>query len=188
MRTTRTLVFGLLFLAASGRSPLGADVRGCQCDLTRPEALASQKECSLCLEAEKAPAYEEVFFLKDHNPTKPNRVLALPRIHTPGSHPLSSLTAEQRHVLWAAAVTEAAELWGEDWGIAYNGDERRTQCHTHLHIGKLVSGQENEHFVVAATAADIPVPQGGVGLWVHPVGGKLHVHMGEQVNETVLQR
>jgi hypothetical protein len=187
MTTTKTLLCGLLFFAVSGRSPVAADVRDCQCDVTHPDVLATQKECSLCAEAEKVPPYQEIFFLKDRNPTKPNRILALPRVHTPGSHPLSSLTAEQRHVLWAAAVAKAADVWGDDWGIAYNGEEKRTQCHTHLHIGKLLPGQENDHFVVAATTADIPAPQ-GTGLWVHPVAGKLHVHLGEQVNETVLQR
>src|SRR5580658_709706 len=92
-----------LFYALS-LSPLVADVRGCHCDVTKPIDLDKQKECSLCVEAEKVPAYEEVFFLKDKNPTKPNRLLALPRIHTAGEHPLSLLTAEQRHVLWATAI------------------------------------------------------------------------------------
>lgn len=187
MRTLQLLCWGVLFFAAAGRAPIHADVRGCDCDYTSPESLARKKECSLCVEAEKVPAYQEVFFLKDKNPTKPNRILALPRIHTPGPHELSSLSADQRHVLWVAAIAKAAEVWGDDWGIAYNGDEKRTQCHTHLHIGKLLAGQENDHFVVVATAAEIPVPQ-GTGLWVHPVGGKLHVHLGEQTNETVLQR
>lgn len=177
----------MLFLLTAVRHPLDADVRGCQCDVTHPESLAAQKECSLCAEAEKVPAYQEVFFLKDRNPTKPNRILALPRVHTPGAHPLSSLSADQRHVLWAAAVARAAEAWGDGWAIAYNGEEKRTQCHAHLHIGKLLPDQENEHFIVVTTVGDIPAPE-HAGLWVHPVGGKLHVHLGEQVNETVLER
>jgi hypothetical protein len=33
------------------------------------------------------------------------------------------------------------------------------------------------------------VPKDGTGLWVHPVqGGKLHVHLNEQICETVLLR
>lgn len=167
--------------------PLAADVRGCQCDLSKPIDLDKQRECALCLEAEKIPPYQEVFFLKDKNPTKPNRTLALPRAHTPGSHPLSALTAGQRHVLWAAAIVKAQELWGDGWAIAYNGEERRTQCHTHLHIGKLLDGQETDRFQVVDGPADIPAPE-HTGLWVHPVAGKLHVHSGEQVNETVLMR
>ena len=181
--------FLLALFCAVSLAPLAADVRGCNCDVTKPIDLDKQKECSLCVEAEKVPTYQEVFFLKDRNPTKPNRWLALPRVHTAGSHPLSLLTAEQRHVLWAAAIVKAQELWGDGWGIAYNGEERRTQCHTHLHIGKLLEGEETEHFVVVDGPAGIPIPAPeGTGMWVHPVAGKLHVHLGEQVNETVLMR
>lgn len=180
-RLSCLLVLGFILL------PSRADVRNCDCDLSKPADLEKQRECSLCVEAEKQPAYVEIFFLKDKNPTKPNRLLALPRVHSPGGHPLSSLSPETRHVLWAAAIIRAQETWGNDWGIAYNGDERRTQCHAHLHIGRLLPDQENDHFTVVDSAAAIPVPT-GAGLWIHPVGGKLHVHMGEQVNEKVLMR
>jgi hypothetical protein len=145
-------------------------------------------ECSLCVVADRQPAYLDVFFLKDSNPTKPNRLLALPRIHEPGSHPLSALSPELRHVLWSAAITKAQETWGSEWGIAYNGDEKRTQCHTHLHIGKLLPEEETPNFVVVSGPAEIPVPTDGTGLWVHAVGSKLHVHLGQQVNETILMR
>ncbi len=179
--------FGRLLALALVLLPLRADVRSCDCDVSKPIDLEKQRECSLCVEAEKQPAFVEVFFLKDRNPTKPNRMLALPRVHTPGSHPLSSLSAETRRILWVAAIARAQESWGNDWGIAYNGEERRTQCHTHLHIGKLLPEQENDHFVTVDSPEAIPVPN-NTGLWVHPVGGKLHVHLGEQVNETVLMR
>jgi CDP-diacylglycerol pyrophosphatase len=165
-----------------------ADVRNCQCETTSIPAMQAHRECSLCIEADKQPAYIEVFFLKDQNPTKPNRILALPRAHGPGSHPLSSLSADTRHVLWAAAITKAQETWGDAWAIAYNGEERRTQCHTHLHIGKLLPGQETGNFKVVNDASEIPAPTDGTGLWVHPVDGKLHVHLGQQVNEAVLMR
>jgi hypothetical protein len=36
--------------------------------------------------------------------------------------------------------------------------------------------------------AEIPVPEDGGGIWVHPDAGKLHVHLGEQITETVLLR
>jgi CDP-diacylglycerol pyrophosphatase len=179
-------VAGLLRLETA--DAVHADVRACHCDTSNPSAMESERQCSLCVEAEKQPPYLDVFFLKDRNPTKPNRLLALPRIHAEGTHSLSSLPAEARHLLWATAITKAQELWGSDWGIAYNGDERRTQCHTHLHIGKLLPDQESGRFVVVAGSADIPVPADGTGLWVHPVAGKLHVHLGEQVNEFVLMR
>jgi CDP-diacylglycerol pyrophosphatase len=168
--------------------PVLADIRNCRCDASNIAAMEEHRECSLCIEAEKQPAYVDVFFLKDKNPTKPNRLLALPRMHEPGGHALAALPAEMRHILWAAAIAKARELWGDDWGIAYNGDERRTQCHTHLHIGKLLPGEENDHFITVDRAADIPAPSEGAGLWVHPVNGKLHVHAGAQVNEFVLMR
>ena len=168
--------------------PLHGDVHDCNCPLSNPEVMAKQHECSLCLEADKQPAYLEVFFLKDANPTKPNRILALPRAHTAGGHPLSGLDPVLRHVLWSTAIAKAQETWGDAWGIAYNGDEKRTQCHTHLHIGKLLPGQENDHFSMVARPEDIPAPTDGTGLWVHPAGNKLHVHLGQQVNETVLMR
>lgn len=179
-----SLLIGFSLLLTPARS----DVRGCQCENLTPAEKASHRECSLCLEAEKQPPYVEVFFLKDANPTKPNRLLVLPRAHVAGAHSLSSLSQELRHVLWATAITKAQELWGNDWAIAYNGEERRTQCHTHLHIGKLLSGQEAGKPLVVESASAIPAPTDGTGLWVHPVEGKLHVHLGQQVNETVLMR
>lgn len=187
------LILAILFIGfGAGRvwnsRPVSADVRDCHCETSNVAAMEGHRECSLCIEAEKQPAYVDVFFLKDKNPTKPNRLLILPRMHESGGHALAALPPEMRHVLWAAAIAKARELWGEDWGIAYNGDERRTQCHTHLHIGKLLPGMENDHFVMVDAAADIPAPTDGTGLWVHPVNGKLHVHAGAQVNEFVLMR
>lgn len=162
-----------------------ADVRGCQCDVSNPQEMA-QKVCGLCALAEKQPAYMTVFFLKDANPTKPDRILALPRMHEPGSHLLSDLPAETRAELWSAAIARAQELWGNDWGIACNSPEKRTQCHTHLHIGKLLPGQENESFVIASKPEEIPAP-GDNGILVHPVDGKLHCHL-EAAPELSLMR
>jgi hypothetical protein len=180
-----TVTVALRLITSSAR----ADVRECHCDTSNVEAMRALPECSLCLEAEKQPAYLDVFFLKDRNPTKPNRTLALLRLHTSVGHSLSVASPEMRHVLWAAAIEKAQETWGNDWGIAYNGDERRTQCHTHLHIGKLLPDQElPDHLAIVNDPADIPAPSDGTGLWIHPVGGKLHVHLGQQVNETVLMR
>jgi diadenosine tetraphosphate (Ap4A) HIT family hydrolase len=165
-----------------------ADARNCACDATKPETLASVN-CSLCREAEKQPVDQGVFFLKDANPTKPNRTLALPRKHTAGPHNLEDLSAADRTELFAAAIAKARELWGDQWGIAYNGVERRTQCHAHLHIGKLVEGAETGHdFLTLDSAADIVVPKDGSGFWIHAVKGKIYEHSGEQVNEFVLER
>ena len=155
----------------------------CAClpsDAARMEA----RECSLCREAEKQPPATAVFFLKDINPRKPNRWLALPRSHSP----LPEMTPAARAEFWTAAIAKARELWGGAWGIAYNGDAVRTQCHLHVHIGKLLDGVENGPFVVVDNPAEILVPPDGTGLWVHPVDGRLHVHTGEQITETVLLR
>ena len=163
---------------------LRGDVRDCVCDLGNAESMAA-KVCALCREAEKEPADAVVFFLKDANPTKPNRWLALPRAH---GHFLPDLPAETRVAVWSAAMEKAKAVWGDQWGIAINGAVRRTQCHLHIHIGKLLDGVETPNFVVVDGPADFPVPTDGTGFWVHPVAGKLHVHAGEQAAELVLMR
>jgi len=164
-----------------------ADVRACACDPVKPETMAA-RECGLCREAEKHQPEVEVFFLKDINPRKPNRWLALPRIHTKGPHSMADLSGGQRAALWAAAIEKAKELFGERWGLAVNGDESRTQCHSHVHLGKLLEGVETANFVVVKSPAEIPVPADASGVWVHPDGQNLHVHLGEQITETVLFR
>jgi hypothetical protein len=166
-----------------------ADVTGCACDVAHPES-AKVRMCSLCLEAEKHPAGIAHFFLKDNNPRKPNRWLILPRSHAqdgPGIFP--GMSRAERTALWKAAIARAEEMWGDGWGLAINGSRSRTQCHAHIHIGKLLGFVElDRRFAVVSRAEDIPVPEDGTGLWVHPVEGKLHVHLGEQTCETVLMR
>ena len=86
--------------------PLGADVRGCACDAAKPETLEA-RECALCREAEAQPSEPPVFFLKDNNPRKPNRLLVLPRAHGKGPNSLAGMTPEQRLLLWSAAIAKA---------------------------------------------------------------------------------
>jgi len=164
-----------------------ADVRTCQCDVAQPATLEA-RECALCREAEKQPAGVEYFFLRDTSPNKPNRWLALPRFH--GNHPqqLTEMTPEQRAGYWHAAIAKAHEVWGDDWGIALNSTEKRSQCHIHVHIGKLLPNAENDNFVVVDTPEQIPLPRDGQGVWVHPVGGRLHVHNNEPAGELNLAR
>ena len=161
-----------------------ADVRNCTCELANPASMAKH-ECALCREAEKQPRDIQVFFLKDNNPHKPNRWLALPRAH---AHTLADLTPAERLALWTGAIRKAHELWGEQWGLALNGEIRRSQCHLHIHIGKLLEGTETGQFMVVDGPAGIPVPQDGTGLLIYPVGGKLHVQMGAQAPELSLMR
>lgn len=158
----------------------------CACDPKQPETLAS-RQCSLCREAEKQQGTDAVFFLKDINPRKPNRWLALPRAHAAGLHQLHEMTAAERTALWTAAIDKAKSLWGEHWGVAYNGEKVRTQCHTHIHIGKIMPHIENDRFVVVSKPSQIPA-RAGEGLWIHGAGGKMHVHIGEQTTETALMR
>jgi diadenosine tetraphosphate (Ap4A) HIT family hydrolase len=183
MKLVRFLAI-LLFLAGSVGT---ADVRNCACDLAKPESLAA-KECSLCRAAEEQPAAPGIFFLKDVNPRKPNRLLALPRAHYKNGHGLDQMTPQERTALWTAAIEKAKSLWGDQWGLAMNGELNRTQCHGHIHIGKLLDNMENDNFVIVKGPAEIPVPADGAGLWVHPMGDSLHVHAGEQITETVLMR
>ncbi len=165
-----------------------ADARTCACDPGKPETMESVN-CSLCREAEKQPLEQGVFFLKDANPRKPNRTLALPRKHTAGPHYLYDLSAADRTELFTAAIAKGKELWNDQWGVAYNGVESRTQCHAHVHIGKLVENAETGHdFTVLSGPAEIVIPADGSGFWLHEVNGKLHEHAGAQINEFVLER
>ena len=163
-----------------------AAIEKCGCDVTQPESLKA-RECSLCREAEKQDPSTGIFFLKDVNPIKKNRTLALPRKHSEGLHNLSHLSQKERTALWTAAIDKGKELWGDEWGVAYNGDKVRTQCHVHIHIGKLLKGIETGKPIIVYSVAQIPVPNGD-GLWIHPYGRGMHVHEHEQTCETVLLR
>ena len=164
-----------------------ADVRGCLCDIAKPETMAA-RECSLCREAELRPADIPFFVLRDTNPNKPNRWLALPRFHGRNPQQLSDMTPEQRTGYWNAAIAKARELWGDQWGIAVNSDDRRTQCHAHIHIGKLLPDTEDDRFVLVDSSAAIPAPHGGEGIWIQPAGAGLHAHVGEPAGELKLLR
>jgi hypothetical protein len=164
-----------------------ADVRECVCDLSAPD-IAQIRGCSLCIEAAKHPASEHVMILKDNDPTKPNRWLVIPQAHVDGADPLGHMSRPERLALWSAAIAKGSELWGSAWGVAMNGDIARRQCHVHLHVGKLLEGKETDNGFYVAGAAELPVIADGTGLWFHPLGGRFHVHIGEQVTETVLMR
>lgn len=163
---------------------LRADFVTCNCDPAKPETLEN-RQCSLCREAEKQTPDAAVFFLKDANPSKPNRWLALPRTH---ERPIELLTGAQRAELWTTSMRKAKSLFGDQWAIAYNAPSVQTQCHVHLHLGRLIPGVETTRFITIAKIGDIPVPASGEGYWVHPQGNEFHVHTGEQITETVLER
>jgi diadenosine tetraphosphate (Ap4A) HIT family hydrolase len=163
---------------------LHADVVNCACDPAKPETLEA-RQCSLCREAEKQPPETADFILKDTNPSKPARWLVLPRIH---DRSLDMLSPDQRAALWSTAIAKAKSIFADDWAIAYNAPSVQTQCHVHVHIGKLIQGVETDNFITVTKIEDIPVPAKGEGIWVHPQGNLFHVHSGEQITETVLVR
>ena len=184
MRIPRCLPAIALFLLPLSR----ADVRTCLCDVAVPASLEA-RECGLCKEAEKQPADIPYFFLRDANPNKPHRWLVLPRFH--GDHPqlLAEMTPEQRTGYWSAAIAKAREEWPNDpWGIALNSTEKRSQCHIHMHIGKLLPDVEDDRFVTVDGPSQIPVPRDGDGVWVHEVNGRLHAHIEEPAGELKLER
>jgi hypothetical protein len=76
----------------------------------------------------------------------------------------------------------------ERLAVAMNGDIARKQCHAHMHIGKLLDRKETEAGFYIEGPAELPAIADGTGLWFHPSGTGLHVHEGEQINETVLMR
>ena len=160
----------------------------CLCDPQTPASLQA-RQCSLCAVAEQQPEGTRIFFLKDINPRKPNRWLALPKAHGAAAHHLHEMTPAARTELWTAAIAEAKRRFGDDWGVAYNGEQVRTQCHTHIHLGRFNPIAEQKlHALTVSQPSQIPAPPGS-GIWIHPVAGnKLHVHTGEQTVETVLVR
>jgi diadenosine tetraphosphate (Ap4A) HIT family hydrolase len=164
---------------------LRADVRDCVCSLESP-ATPELRTCSLCIEAAKHDAAERIILVRDIDPAKPNRWLALPRAPFDGANPLAHMSAPERLELWSAAIAKATDTWGAAWGIAMNGDIARRQCHAHVHIGKLLEGKENDNGFYVDSAAQLPAISDGTGLWFHPSNGKLHVHAGEQITESVL--
>ncbi len=142
MAAMRTPGIVLLLLAA----PLAlADMPGCGCDPADAKSM-EPRECSLSREALAQPSGKPVLFVKDINPRKPNRWLAMPSVVRKGENSLSEMSPQARLALWTDAIQKAKELWGENWALAYNGDDVRTQCQPHLHIGKLIEGVETPRF------------------------------------------
>src|SRR4051812_14753548 len=113
---TRLRLLGALLLASSAC----AAVVDCTCD-SKNAATMEARQCALCREAEMQPPDAGIFFLKDTNPRKPNRMLALPRVHGTANHEIHDLPKATRTELWTAAIAKAKSLWGDEWGLAYNG-------------------------------------------------------------------
>ena len=113
----------------------------CPCDPKVPETM-TERQCQLCEITEQQPPGILFFTIRDNSLRKPDRMLALPRQHSPGIHQMSALPPDVRAALWGAAIAKSKELWGERWGVAYNAEKLHSQCHVHIHIGRLIEGVE----------------------------------------------
>jgi hypothetical protein len=172
------VIFPVLLLA------LLADVRGCVCDPVKPETMDA-RACSLTHVAVDQTGTAAVIFQKDSSPTKPNRWLAIPHaLH----HTLNEMSPEERNVYWTAAIAKAHELWGEDWAIAINSLERRSQCQLHAHIGKLLAEADKSGGILVDGPEAIPVPPDGGSIWIRPDQGKLRVYSDNPAPETNIMR
>ena len=157
----------------------------CPCDHTAPESL-QPRVCSLCKTAEDRSG--PIYFLKDINPHKPNRYLALPKAHGSGFQSTSSLAPALRAQLWLGAIERAEELFPGRWGIAENSHFFRTQCHAHLHIGPLSAEVDDSDGALYDSTADFPNPAPRGGMWLHPKNGAYCVHLDRDLAEIVLVR
>ena len=157
----------------------------CPCDHAKAASMAS-RACSLCGTAEQAT--DEVYFLKDNNPHKPNRYLALPKAHAAGYQSTHDLSPQLRAELWRKAAARAEELFPGRWGLAQNSNFFRTQCHAHVHIGPLSPEVEDIGGTLYASGGEIPNVSPGQGIWMHPKQGRFCVHLDRDLAEIVLIR
>jgi diadenosine tetraphosphate (Ap4A) HIT family hydrolase len=134
----RRISLGLLLLLGAGtywvwaNPPLPA--MACPCDHAEPGSMEA-RVCSLCRTAEEQT--EAVYFLKDISPSKPNRYLALPRVHGRGMQTVGELPPEEREAVWTAAIAAPRSFSALAGDLAHNGHFFRTQCHAHIHMGPL---------------------------------------------------
>jgi hypothetical protein len=182
IRLSAIFLVVLVSLVPPASAPPVAD---CPCDHSRPESL-KPRVCSLCSTAETQTT--DIYFLKDINPTKPNRYLALPRAHEGGLQSLGAIPEPLRVQLWREAIAKARQLYGERWGLAHNSHLFRTQCHAHLHMGPLSPEVEDVNGAMYSDPQDFPAPPADQGIWVHPKDGRYCVHLDRDLTEIVLIR
>ncbi len=178
-----TIAALLLLACASIAAP--RPVVECPCDHAASESL-QLRVCSLCKTAEDHSG--PIYFLKDINPHKPNRYLALPKTHGSGFQSTSSLAPALRAQLWKSAIERAEDIFPGRWGIAENSHFFRTQCHAHLHIGPLSPEVEDSDGSLYDSTADFPNPAPRGGMWLHPKDGAYCVHLDRDLAEIVLVR
>ena len=157
----------------------------CPCDHSAPATMTS-RVCSLCGTADRQS--EEIYFLKDINPHKPNRYLALPKVHGKGYQSTKDLSPALRSRLWLRATERAEELYPGRWGLAQNSHFFRTQCHAHIHIGPLSPEVEDTGGTLYGSVGEFPDVGPEQGIWLHPKDGKYCVHLDRDLAEIVLVR
>lgn len=160
-------------------------VVSCPCDHADAGTLAS-RVCSLCGTAEQHT--DEIYFLKDINPHKPSRYLALPKSHSSGFQSTTDLSASLRADLWRRAADRAEQLYPGRWGLAQNSHYFRTQCHAHIHIGPLSPEVEDVGGTLYRTTSEFPDVGPEQGMWLHPKDGGFCVHLDRDLAEIVLVR
>ena len=178
------ILLGTILLGAYVMVGIPPVVR-CPCDHAQPDSMDA-RVCGLCRTAEEQDT--EFYFLKDINPHKPNRYLALPKSHERGIQGPASLGQGERARYWQAAIDKAQELFPEKWGLAVNGHFFRTQCHAHIHIGPLAQLVEHEGGELFDGPAAFPNVALRQGIWLHPVDGRYCVHVDRDLAEVVLVR
>jgi hypothetical protein len=152
---------------------------GPSCACSNIDDLAAP-ECSLCGEAVRRRPQRDggsTIVIEDKNPCK-GRWLALPLEHRgPCMQTLSTLSPKARGDLGRTAVAKAAAEFGPGFGLAINPPDQRTQCHLHVHIGRLRPNVTCSATIAAVSSPDdvfaIATDQ---GMWVHAAGGGYHVH------------
>ncbi len=182
----RLRLLGIAVLACWSLVPLvPMPIVDCPCDHADSGSMSS-RVCSLCGTAQKER--DEIYFLKDINPHKPNRYLALPKAHDAGYQSTSDLSESLRARLWLRAAKRAEELFPGRWGLAQNSHYFRTQCHAHIHIGPLSPEVEDTGGTVYRTVDEFPNVGQEQGVWVHPRDGGFCVHLDRDLAEIVLVR
>ena len=106
----------------------------------KPETLEA-RQCGLCREAEKQPRRRQSFLSQGCQSQQAESLAGAAAIARAVHRIIERRTACG---LLAAAVEKAKALFGDEWAIAYNAPSVQTQCHVHLHIGKLIPGVETE--------------------------------------------
>ncbi len=169
--------FAAFWLSANPPYP----IFGCPCDEGNPRSL-DQTVCGLCGGGQ---GHTDAYVVRDASPAKPNRLLALPPHH---AVELADLRLDQRTALWTAAIVAARKNFDEDWALAQNSVLFRTQCHAHIHIGRLDPEYRHSGGTIIASPADLPATTTFQGIWVHPRDNGYCFHLDRLHPEALLQR